>query len=953
MGNKTSVDKTPSPIDNIITYPITNLPNVNFSEDKDNFYQHISLWSFSEVTPASPQHHQQHQQQPKQQEVPNQTEIQKQIISNAIDLTDIQKSHFLLSGSEVYIILLIFKKEKEHIIEQSPFPTGLWGIIESSSNMTPRGLLYAFPASNDSQNLESFLLSKRDFTDSEFKYMLFIWNGKSSSALLRSYTLMKAFDLDKALSSPKLVPFIYYGYHIGTDVINKSDSVILNDIINNTIENSEDSRPSSEKISNYHETVYLLKWLYPIQDGNNSNSSSNNNSKKNEKRIKKEKICFKGFNNNFLKTTNKKSFYNNFKPVELNHSDRDKNIITAAKPHIPNIQLNSILNQTSSLSGCNNNNNNNNKGNTIMPPKLNLSLYLRNNNNNNGGGSSNSNNISNSNSNSNSNNPSKNNSNTNRNVNEDIEDDDLSINDDDVDNIALCDIHNNNRSNMHPPQLNVSQLKIPKLMVSMQHNLLNDELISQRSKKKAEEEDSLNEIPESTIIQTSDKILSQIENEESYINSLNEDYNLKDADRKKIISDYYSKHLSEIIPGFLYLSSYNAAKNKELLEKNGITHIITCAADFCENVYEDDPKYNYIAFYLKDHVMENIECIFYECINYIEKVRESKGRVLVHCIQGISRSVSVIISYLIFKNKYTYDKAFNYVQSRRTIASPNFGFAIQLQNFYLRLFESPENYRYNPKIYAVSAFQAEQLSKIVCRIMNEKFFENKENGQTRMFDTRGVFLVVSPSVVYIWHGRKISPAMKDIYVETARNYVNVLQQHENAPKKVVDVHEGEETEEFVKCVLVTKEKVDKYRKTLGNEFVEWNNWYKEAPVKKEEEKKMMMNNSAYQCSTGDDVKKAFYLFPNLNAEYVLDFDDLNDGVFLLGCVAIGKKRVVYKWKGSSVEITEEEINEYMNKVIKTFYEKVDKDMNCGNNKSEIEIIEEVPMEESDEFLSLL
>ena len=939
MGNKTSVDKTPSPIDNIITYPITNLPNVNLSEDKDNFYQHISLWSFSEAS----------QQLPKTADV-NQTEMQKQIISNAIDLTDIQKSHFLLSGSEVYIILLIFKKEKEHIIEQSPFPTGLWGIIESSSNMTPRGLLYAFPANNDSQNLESFLLSKRDFTDSEFKYMLFIWNGKSSSALLRSYTLMKAFDLDKALSSPKLVPFIYYGYHIGQDVINKSDSIILNDIINNTIENSEDSRPSSEKISNYHETVYLLKWLYPIQDGNNSNSSSNNNNKKNEKRVKKEKICFKGFNNNFLKTTNKKSFYNNFKPIELNHSDRDKNIITSSKPHIPNIQLNSILNQTSSLSGCSNNN----KANTIMPPKLNLSLYLKNNNNNNNISNSNSN-SNNSNPNSNSNNPSKNNSNTNRNVNEDIEDDDLSINDDDVDNIALCDIHNNqnmNRSNMHPPQLNVSQLKIPKLMVSMQHNLLNDKLISQRSKKKAEEEDSLNEIPESTIIQTSDKILSQIENEESYINSLNEDYNLKDADRKKIISDYYSKHLSEIIPNFLYLSSYNAAKNKELLEKNGITHIINCAADFCENVYEDDPKYNYIAFYLKDHVMENIECIFYECIHYIEKVRETKGRVLVHCIQGISRSVSVIISYLIFKNKYTYDKAFNYVQSRRTIASPNFGFAIQLQNFYLRLFESPENYRYNPKIYAVSAFQQEQLSKIVCRIMNEKFFENKENGQTRMFDTRGVFLIVAPCVVYIWHGRKISPAMKDIYVETARSYVSVLQQYENSPKKVVDVYEGEESEEFVKCVLNTKDKVDKYKKTLGSEFVEWNNWYKEAPVKKEEEKKMMMS-SSYQSSQVDDVKKAFFLFPNLNAEYVLDFDDLNDGVFLLGCVAIGRKRVVYKWKGNSVEISEEEINEYMNKVIKTFFDKVDKEMNCGNNKNEIEIIEEVPMEESDEFLSLL
>ena len=79
---------------------------------------------------------------------------------------------------------------------------------------------------------------------------------------------------------------------------------------------------------------------------------------------------------------------------------------------------------------------------------------------------------------------------------------------------------------------------------------------------------------------------------------------------KKIISEYYSKHLSEILPNFLFLSSYNATKNKSLLEKNKITHIINCSADFCENVFESENKYAYLSFYLKDHVLENIECIF-------------------------------------------------------------------------------------------------------------------------------------------------------------------------------------------------------------------------------------------------------------------------------------------------------------------------------------------------------
>lgn len=860
MGNKLCVDNYPSSIDNIISFPIESLPSPPPLSSEDQ-YQHISMWSFSE-TQVGPQ-------------APGKDPLQ--ITSVPIELTNIHKTHFLLNSNDVYIILLIFKKEKEHIIEQSPFPTGLWGVIESSSNMTPRGLLYAFPASNDSQNLESFLLSKRDFSDSEFKYMLFIWNGKSSSALLRSYSLMKAFDLDKALSSPLLIPFIYHGYLINKENVVKGDIAKLNDIINNTIENSEDSRPSSEKISNYHETVYLLKWLYPINDNKNK-----------EKKIKKEKICFKGFNKNFIKTSNKKAFYNNFKPIELfNSSETPKN--TAPKT---NSDVSNDVKQ---------------KG-VMMPPKLNLSLNLK----------------------------QENQTNNSENLNQIKEDkkqkddDDYSLNDD-----ADTDLNLNTSS---PTHISMSQIKIPKLMVSLQHNVLNDEMISKRSKKKAEEEDSLNEIPESTLIQTSEKILNS--GDEIDINALNEDYNLKDSDRKKIISDYYSKHLSEIIPDFLYLSSYNAAKNKELLEKNGITHIINCAADFCSNVYEND--YKYLSFFLKDHVMENIECVFYECIQYIEKAKENNGKVLVHCIQGISRSVSIVIAYLIYKNKLTYDKAFSLVQSKRTIASPNFGFAIQLQNFYMRLFESPDKYRYIPKIFAVGNFQQEQPGKIVCRIMNEPFFENRENGQPRLFDKRGVFIITSLNSVYIWIGKNVNPVMKGKYIEAANKYILTIQQYEHAPSNLITINEGENNDTFITDLLISEDRISKYKNHLSDEFGDWNNWYKEIVIKKEEKKNENVNSNIQN----DETKKAFFLYPNSSPDYVLDFDDLNDNQFLIATVIKGSKKIIYKWKGNSNSLTEDACNNYTNTVINEFFKETE-------DKSNIEIIDEVPMEESDEFLNLL
>ena len=134
------------------------------------------------------------------------------------------------------------------------------------------------------------------------------------------------------------------------------------------------------------------------------------------------------------------------------------------------------------------------------------------------------------------------------------------------------------------------KIRIPKLMVSLQKNVLNEEKLTERAKLKSEQEETLNLLPESTLISTSQHIINKMNNlgmnkinlsglnqlnlnqnnnsnninnknnipenetqEEISIKALNEDYSLKDSERKKIISEYYSKHLSEIIPNFLYI----------------------------------------------------------------------------------------------------------------------------------------------------------------------------------------------------------------------------------------------------------------------------------------------------------------------------------------------------------------------------------------------------------------
>ena len=314
MGNKICVDKKPSPIENIISFNSESMQQSEISDLTEqmnkikNPYQHLNMWCLSEVTSNN-------QTNVDSSNEPNNKIIEEEpkISITPVELANIHKNHFLLDSQNVYILLLIFKKGGETDIENSPFPTGFWGVIESSSNMTPRGLLFAFPAKQTSQNLESFLLSKREFDDSQFKFMLFIWNGKKSTAFLRSISLMKAFDLDKALMNTSLVHYIYTGYYFndnGKTPPSNIGCINLGDIIKNTIENSEDtSNPSTDKINNLHETVYLFKLLYPNKKHKSKNKTKKNrNENQNDKsRNNNQNILFKGFVNEFLLCGTKKN----------------------------------------------------------------------------------------------------------------------------------------------------------------------------------------------------------------------------------------------------------------------------------------------------------------------------------------------------------------------------------------------------------------------------------------------------------------------------------------------------------------------------------------------------------------------------------------------------------------------------------------------------------------------
>lgn len=95
-----------------------------------------------------------------------------------------------------------------------------------------------------------------------------------------------------------------------------------------------------------------------------------------------------------------------------------------------------------------------------------------------------------------------------------------------------------------------------------------------------------------------------------------EDFDYRGTSRKEYEHAIYKNLCSEILDGFLFLGGDLVAKSEEKMKENGITHVVNCAADYSED-YHKDKGIKYKSYHLKDHVHEDIACIFYDACEFI------------------------------------------------------------------------------------------------------------------------------------------------------------------------------------------------------------------------------------------------------------------------------------------------------------------------------------------------
>ncbi|XP_064454696.1 uncharacterized protein LOC135365980 [Ornithodoros turicata] len=140
--------------------------------------------------------------------------------------------------------------------------------------------------------------------------------------------------------------------------------------------------------------------------------------------------------------------------------------------------------------------------------------------------------------------------------------------------------------------------------------------------------------------------------------------------------------VAEVIPG-LYVGSQDVAADKNLLVSRGITHVVN-AATFIPNFHEPDLVYK--RFEVLDLPDSNLHPLFEPCCDFIDEALSGGGGVLVHCNAGVSRSVSLVVAYLMLRKGMRFANALARVQEVRPVARPNDGFRAQLMELDNRLY---------------------------------------------------------------------------------------------------------------------------------------------------------------------------------------------------------------------------------------------------------------------------
>lgn len=171
----------------------------------------------------------------------------------------------------------------------------------------------------------------------------------------------------------------------------------------------------------------------------------------------------------------------------------------------------------------------------------------------------------------------------------------------------------------------------------------------------------------------------------------------------------------EILPG-LFLGNATHSEDSTALKKYNIQYVLNVTPDL-PNVFESTGGMRYLQIPITDHWTQDLSVHFPNAISFIGKfcrfitlgnflskilfffflhhfldeARSNGASVLVHCLAGVSRSVTVTLAYLMHARSLCLNDAFALVRSRKPDVAPNFHFMEQLHSFEGQLMKTNPN----------------------------------------------------------------------------------------------------------------------------------------------------------------------------------------------------------------------------------------------------------------------
>lgn len=128
----------------------------------------------------------------------------------------------------------------------------------------------------------------------------------------------------------------------------------------------------------------------------------------------------------------------------------------------------------------------------------------------------------------------------------------------------------------------------------------------------------------------------------------------------------------------IYLGSLKDAKDNNFIKNNNIK-IIIWLSDEKEKSFHSN-KINFFNFKVEDVIFESNK-LFNLCRVIYNILDNNTDNIFIHCTEGVSRSPTVVLYYLMRKYNLKFQEALKIVKEKRNVVNPNIGFQNILKRY--------------------------------------------------------------------------------------------------------------------------------------------------------------------------------------------------------------------------------------------------------------------------------